>query len=109
MNFNDYQKQAKKTAVYPNKGKNYIYPVLGLAGEAGEVAEKFKKIIRDNDGKIDSEKKAEIEKELGDVLWYISQISTELKINLEDVAKTNIKKLSSRLKRNCIKGDGDNR
>lgn len=109
MNFNDYQKQAKKTAVYPNKGKNYIYPVLGLVGEAGEVAEKFKKIIRDNDGKIDSEKKAEIEKELGDVLWYISQISTELKINLEDVAKTNIKKLSSRLKRNCIKGDGDNR
>lgn len=109
MNFNDYQKQAKKTAVYPNKGKNYIYPVLGLAGEAGEVAEKFKKIIRDNDGKIDSEKKAEIEKELGDVLWYVAQISTELKINLEDVAKTNIKKLSSRLKRNCIKGDGDNR
>ncbi|MDD3711545.1 MAG: nucleoside triphosphate pyrophosphohydrolase family protein [Patescibacteria group bacterium] len=109
MHFQDYQKQAKKTAVYPNKGKNYIYPVLGLTGEAGEVAEKFKKIIRDNDGKINSEKKAEIEKELGDVLWYISQISTELKINLEDVAKTNIKKLSSRLKRNCIKGDGDNR
>lgn len=109
MNFNDYQKQAKKTAVYPNKGKNYIYPVLGLAGEAGEVAEKFKKIIRDNDGKINSEKKAEIEKELGDVLWYVAQISTELKINLEDVAKTNIKKLSSRLKRNCIKGNGDNR
>ena len=109
MNFDNYQKQSRKTAQYPNKGKNYIYPVLGLAGEAGEVAEKFKKIIRDNDGKINPEKKAEIEKELGDVLWYVAQISTELKINLEDVAKTNIKKLSSRFKRNCIKGDGDNR
>ncbi len=109
MHLKDYQKQAQKTAQYPNKGKNYIYPVLGLVGEAGEVAEKFKKIIRDNDGKINSEKKAEIEKELGDVLWYISQIATELKINLEDIAKTNIKKLGSRLKRNCIKGSGDNR
>ncbi len=109
MHFQDYQKQAKKTAVYPNKGKNYIYPVLGLAGEAGEVAEKFKKIIRDNDGKINSEKKAEIEKELGDVLWYVSQIATELKIDLASIAKTNIKKISSRLKRGCIKGQGDNR
>lgn len=109
MLFKDYQEKSKKTAVYPNKGKNYIYPVLGLVGEAGEVAEKFKKIIRDNNGKINSEKKAEIEKELGDVLWYISQIATELKINLEDIAKTNIKKLNSRLKRNCIKGNGDNR
>lgn len=109
MHFKEYQKQSQKTAVYPNKGKNYIYPVLGLAGESGEVAEKFKKIIRDDNGKISAEKRTEIEKELGDVLWYIAQISTELKINLEDVAKNNIKKLSSRLKRNCIKGDGDNR
>jgi len=109
MNFKEYQKQSQKTAQYPNKGNNYIYPVLGLAGESGEVAEKFKKIIRDNDGKIDSDKKTEIEKELGDVLWYISQIATELNINLEDIAQKNIEKLQSRLERGCIKGDGDNR
>lgn len=109
MHFNAYQKQSQKTAIYPNKGKNYIYPVLGLAGEAGEVAEKFKKIIRDDGGKISAEKKLEIEKELGDVLWYVSQIAVELKIDLESVAKTNIKKLESRLKRDCIKGKGDNR
>lgn len=109
MTFKDYQKKSRQTAIYPNKGKNYIYPVLGLAGEAGEVAEKFKKIIRDNNGKINQEKKIEIEKELGDVLWYLSQISTELKIDLDSVAKNNLKKLNSRLKRNCIKGNGDNR
>lgn len=109
MNFNEYQKQSQKTAQYPNKGNNYIYPVLGLAGESGEVAEKFKKIIRDSDGRIDEEKKVEIRKELGDVLWYISQIATELKINLEDVAQKNIEKLQSRLERGCIKGNGDNR
>lgn len=109
MNFNDYQKKARETAIYPKIGKNYIYPVLGLAGEAGEVAEKFKKIIRDDGGKINDEKKLEIEKELGDVLWYVSQIAAELKIDLESVAKTNIKKLESRQKRNCIKGQGDNR
>ncbi|MFA5644072.1 MAG: nucleoside triphosphate pyrophosphohydrolase family protein [Patescibacteria group bacterium] len=109
MHFNDYQKKAKRTAIYPNIGKNYIYPVLGLAGEAGEVAEKFKKIIRDNGGKINGEKKAEIEKELGDVLWYVSQIATELKIDLNDIAVNNIKKLSSRLKRGRLQGNGDNR
>ncbi len=109
MNFKDYQKKSRKTALYPNKGKNYIYPVLGLVGEAGEIAEKFKKIIRDDKGKITKAKKIEIEKELGDVLWYISQIATELKIELDSVAKNNLEKLNSRLKRNCIKGSGDNR
>ncbi len=109
MNFKDYQKKSRKTAIYPNKGKNYIYPVLGLAGETGEIAEKFKKIIRDYNGKINKEKKIEIEKELGDVLWYISQIATELKIDLDSIAKNNLKKLNSRLKRGCIKGSGDNR
>lgn len=109
MNFKDYQKESRKTAQYPQVGKNYIYPVLGLAGETGEVAEKFKKIIRDNGGKIDLAKKIEIEKELGDVLWYLSQIATELNLKLEDIAQNNIKKLQSRLERNCIKGSGDNR
>lgn len=109
MTFKDYQKTSRLTAVYPNKGHNYIYPTLGLVGEAGEVAEKIKKVIRDDNGIISEEKKLEIEKELGDVLWYLAQLSTELKITLEDVAQSNLEKLKSRLERNCIKGSGDNR
>lgn len=109
MKFDEYQKKSRKTAVYPNKGKNYIYPTLGLAGESGEVAEKIKKVIRDKSGIIDKETKEEIKKELGDVLWYVSQIASELKIPLNDIAEKNIEKLYSRLKRGKIKGSGDNR
>lgn len=109
MNFKDYQLQSRKTALYPNQGNNYIYPTLGIAGEAGEVAEKIKKVIRDDKGIISAEKKEEIKKELGDVLWYISQLSSELGIELEDVAKANIEKLLSRLERGTLKGSGDNR
>jgi NTP pyrophosphatase (non-canonical NTP hydrolase) len=109
MNFNEYQKKSRKTAIYPYKGKNFIYPTLGLVGESGEVAEKIKKILRDKNGIIEKEDREEIKKELGDVLWYLAQISTELKIKLDDVAKTNLEKLFSRLKRGKIKGSGDNR
>ncbi|MDH4330938.1 MAG: nucleoside triphosphate pyrophosphohydrolase family protein, partial [Candidatus Moranbacteria bacterium] len=87
----------------------FAYLPLGLAGEAGEVAEKFKKIIRDKSGEIDSETKEEIKKELGDVLWYVAQLSTELGLEMDDVAKNNIEKLYSRLERGVIQGDGDNR
>ncbi len=109
MDFDKYQKLAKKTAVYPNIGANYIYPTLGLAGEAGEVAEKIKKVIRDDNGEITPEKRNEIEKELGDILWYIAQLSTELKLNLSHVAEKNLEKLQSRMKRNKLGGSGDNR
>jgi len=109
MNFEKYQKESRKTAIYPNLGKNMVYPTLGLNGESGEVAEKVKKVIRDKDGHFDSKTKTEIKKELGDVLWYLSQIATELDIPLEDVAKENLKKLSSRQKRGRLHGEGDNR
>ncbi|MFA5211243.1 MAG: nucleoside triphosphate pyrophosphohydrolase family protein [Patescibacteria group bacterium] len=109
MEFNEYQKEARKTASYPDKDNNFIYPTLGLMGEAGEVAEKIKKIIRDDNGVVSEIKKEEIKKELGDVLWYISNLSHELKIDLEDVANTNLNKLFSRLERNKINGSGDNR
>ncbi|HOA18528.1 MAG TPA: nucleoside triphosphate pyrophosphohydrolase family protein [bacterium] len=109
MNFREYQKKSRETAVYQNLGKNYIYPLLGLAGETGEVVEKFKKLLRNNDGVIDKEFIESIKKELGDVLWYISQISTELDIELDDIAETNIKKLKSRMERNVIKSYGDDR
>lgn len=109
MNFNEYQKESRKTAAYPDKDNNFIYPVLGLVGEAGEVAEKIKKVIRDDAGIISEEKKQEIKKELGDVLWYISNLSYELKLDLEDVAQSNLDKLFSRQDRGKINGDGDNR
>ena len=109
MTFEEYQKLSKETAIYPNKGSNFIYPTLGLAGEAGEVAEKIKKVIRDDEGLINDLKKKEISKELGDVLWYVSQIATELNLSLQDIALGNLQKLRSRQKRNKLSGDGDNR
>jgi len=109
MDFNEYQKKSRKTAVYPKIGKNFIYPTLGLAGESGEVAEKIKKILRDHNGKMTAEHKQEISKELGDVLWYVSQIASELNLNLSKVAENNLEKLFSRHKRGKIKGSGDNR
>ena len=96
MTFKEYQELAKTTATYPNIGNNYVYPTLGLAGETGEVAEKIKKIIRDNNGIIDSEKKEEIAKELGDVLWYLAQLGTELKLDFNYIAEKNLEKLKSR-------------
>jgi len=109
MTFEEYQKKSRRTAIYPNLGNNFIYPTLGLAGEAGEVAEKIKKVLRDKEGKIDAATAEEIKKELGDVLWYIAQIATELGLSLEEVAQTNLKKLSDRLERGKISGNGDNR
>lgn len=109
MNFNEYQKKSRRTAIYPNRGKNFVYPVLGLVGEAGEVAEKIKKIIRDDNSKVTKEKREELKKELGDVLWYMVQIATELKIPLENIARFNLDKLISRFKRGKIHGSGDDR
>jgi len=109
MNFDEYQKKARKTAVYNNAGKNYIYPTLGLVGESGEVAEIVKRVVRDPKGKIDNIKKKEIEKELGDVLWYISQLAAELGLSLDKIAQNNIKKLADRKTRGVLHGKGNNR
>ncbi|TAK96594.1 hypothetical protein EPO05_01470 [Patescibacteria group bacterium] len=109
MNFLEYQEKSRKTAKYPQAGNNFVYPVLGLTGEAGEVAEKVKKIIRDKGGVVDDEAREAVKKELGDVLWYVAQLSTEFGLSLEDVAAGNIEKLYSRLERGTINGNGDNR
>ncbi|MDO8504573.1 MAG: nucleoside triphosphate pyrophosphohydrolase family protein [Candidatus Liptonbacteria bacterium] len=109
MTFNEYQKEADKTAIYPNRGHNLVYVTLGLAGEAGEVAEKVKKLIRDKGGVADDAYKKEIAKELGDVIWYLAEISTELGFEFEDVAQMNLEKLKSRMDREKLRGDGDNR
>lgn len=109
MDFDEYQKKSSSTAVYPDIGHNFVYPTLGLADESGEVVGKIKKVIRDDGGVMNEEKRLEIKKELGDVLWYLSQLATELKIKLSDVAQTNVDKLASRMDRGVLQGSGDNR
>ena len=109
MELNHYQSESRRTALYPDVGSNAIYPTLGLVGEAGEVADKVKKILRDKNGLFDEESKGEIKLELGDVLWYISQLSSELGYELEEVAEANLKKLRSRKNRGKIQGSGDDR
>ena len=109
MNFNEYQTEARKTAVYPNIGNNIYYPALGLCGESGEVAEKVKKILRDDNNIVTEDSKLKLEKELGDVLWYVSQLATELDLSIDEIATNNIRKLQSRKERNQIHGSGDNR
>lgn len=108
MNFSEYQEKARSTAIYPPEMAR-IYPTLGLAGEAGEVAEKVKKIIRDKGNNFDEVDVENIKKELGDVIWYVANIAFDFGINLQDVAETNIEKLMSRKERGVLKGSGDNR
>ena len=112
MTFNNYQTNASRTAFYPRaeyKNQGLYYTTLGLVGEAGEIANKVKKIIRDNDGNLEELSKTDIFYELGDVLWYCANIADELGVNLEDVAKSNLNKLADRLNRGKIKGSGDKR
>lgn len=108
MDMHDYQQSAIETAVYPDNAK-IIYPTLGLVGEAGEVAEKVKKVIRDEGGVFSEEKKVEIAKELGDVLWYIANVASDLDMDLNLIATINLDKLASRAERNKLAGSGDNR
>src|SRR5512146_1697818 len=97
MDFNEYQIKSRKTAGYPAIGHPVIYPTLGLANEAGEVAGKVKKVFRDQEGQISEETRAALKAELGDVLWYIAQVATELGLSLDEIAEHNITKLYSRL------------
>jgi NTP pyrophosphatase (non-canonical NTP hydrolase) len=109
MELNDYQRESRKTALYPEVGSNAIYPTLGLVGEAGEVADKVKKILRDKKGVFDKHSKDEIKFELGDVLWYISQLSSELGYELDEIANSNLQQLRDRQSRGKIGGSGDTR
>ena len=102
MNFNEYQKHARSTAIYPKEYK-VIYPALGLCGEAGEVAEKVKKNIRDGKS-LDG-----VKFELGDVLWYVAVLADDLGVTLEEIAQANVDKLKWRKYRGKIGGSGDNR
>ena len=102
MTFDEYQEFARLTIMYPEDVK-VVYPTLGLCGEAGEVAEKIKKHMRDGRSLVG------VGLELGDVLWYISALADDLGVTLEEIAQANVDKLESRMVRNKIKGGGDNR
>lgn len=104
-----YQRESRKTWSLIHTDHAIVYPTLGLANEAGEVAGKVKKIFRDRGGVVSPEDREALKYELGDVLWYLTQICTELDLTLEEVAAANIEKLFSRLERNTIRGDGDKR
>jgi len=108
MTLNEYQKLSRGTAIYVTE-YNIIYPALGLCGEAGEVAEKVKRIIRDGKRGITPEIREEIKKELGDVLWYLANLAFDLGLNLNDIATENLNKLYDRQERNKLHGSGDNR
>lgn len=102
-----YQDKASKTAIYPNQGQNPFYPALGLAGEAGEVANKIKKMMRDDLKK--EELRDIISKEIGDCMWYIAALCTEFDLQLSDVLAENLNKLYDRKDRGVLQGSGDNR
>ncbi|MBI5812477.1 MAG: nucleoside triphosphate pyrophosphohydrolase family protein [Meiothermus silvanus] len=106
---NDYQRESRKTWQLVHTDHPITYPTLGLVNEAGELAGKVKKIFRDKSGQISPEDREALKGELGDVLWYLAQIATELDLTLEEVASANLKKLFSRLERGKIQGEGDYR
>lgn len=108
MNFNEYQKLAVRSARYPNQ-IGILYCALKLNGEAGEVAEKVGKLYRDEGGAVSDAFRRSVLLELGDVLWYVSALATELTFTLGEVAEANLEKLSNRMKKGTIHGSGDSR
>jgi NTP pyrophosphatase (non-canonical NTP hydrolase) len=108
VEFAEYQRLSRRTAEYPREAW-LAYPSLGLAGEAGEVAEHAKKAIRDDGGQVSDERRAAMAKELGDVLWYVAQLASELQLDLDEIAQMNLDKLLSRQRRGVLSGDGDDR
>jgi NTP pyrophosphatase (non-canonical NTP hydrolase) len=108
VELSEYQRLSRSTARYP-RNEALTYPALGLAGEAGEFADHAKKVIRDDGGEVTDERREAMAKELGDVLWYVAQLASELGLDLDEVAQTNLDKLLSRQRRGVISGDGDDR
>ena len=108
MNIDDFQLNAAKTAIYP-KQFAIMYPSLGLSAEAGEVANKVKKIYRDKNGVLSPEAAKDITSECSDVLWYLAALASDLGYKLSEIADMNTVKLQSRMERGVIQGSGDNR
>ena len=107
--FSAYQQASRSTWKLVETQGPLVYPTLGLVNEAGELAGKIKKIFRDRGGVVSEADRQALKGELGDVLWYLAQICTELDLSLEEVAQHNLDKLRSRLERGTLGGDGDNR
>ncbi|HEV2975752.1 MAG TPA: nucleoside triphosphate pyrophosphohydrolase family protein [Solirubrobacteraceae bacterium] len=108
MELSEYQHRSRSTAHYP-RTDSLTYPALGLAGEAGEFADHAKKVIRDDGGDVTPQRREAMAKELGDVLWYVAQLATELGLELEQIAQDNLDKLASRMGRGVLSGSGDDR
>lgn len=108
MEINDYQKSALATAIYPNDG-TVSYLALAISGEAGELADKVKKVLRDKDGVFTEADKKALALELGDVMWYVANLSEVIGYQLSDIAQMNIEKIAGRVKRGTLHGAGDNR
>lgn len=104
-----YEIEAAKTAIYPARGNNVVYPVLGLVGEAGEIANKVKKIQRDHASVMTEEMRESLGQEIGDCLWYLAALAYELDFELCALAKANLEKLAQRKQRGTLHGSGDNR
>ena len=111
MNFDEYQKLSDQTADFSGRPGEYplMYSCMGLAGEVGELIEKIKKVVRNDMGKISEEKRELIKLEIGDVLWYLSQVARFTGISLQDAAEANVKKLADRRERGVIRSEGDTR
>ena len=110
MTFDEYQKRAQETAIaYPDPLMDKTIWAMGVAGEAGEVIEKWKKIVAYHEGIISEEDRKELGKELGDVVWYIAQFAHSLDLSLDEIMNQNLAKLADRKKRGVQKGKGDNR
>ncbi len=111
MDFDEYQKIATTTATFDGKQEEHklMYVALGIAGESGEIAEKIKKLIRNNDGKLTDEYRDSLKNEIGDVLWYLSQLSRLLDLPFSEAARANVQKIQDRQARGVIKSSGDNR
>lgn len=113
MNFNEYQEKTALTdlgtSAQDSMRPGWLYYVLGIGGETGEALEKIKKLFRDKNGIVDEEFIELIEKEMGDILWYMARLSDHLGIKFDDIATSNIEKLISRMERGKLHGDGDNR
>lgn len=108
MDFAEYQRLSRSTARYP-RNEALTYPALGLAGEAGEFADHAKKVIRDDGGEVTAGRREAMAKELGDVLWYVAQLASELGLELDEIAQMNLDKLRSRQQRGVLSGEGDDR
>ena len=108
MQLSEYQRLSRHTAEDPREAR-LSYPALGLCGEAGEVAEHVKKVIRDDAGAISAARRVALAKELGDVLWYLARLASELGLDLDEIAEANLQKLLSRQRRGVLAGSGDER